>query len=299
MRKIIFLVILVLLIPYLLIKLFIYDDNIKLFFKDNNIIRVKTDEEVIKINLEEYILNVLANEMPASFEVEALKAQAVASRSYAMYHMDLNKNKNYDIVSTVLNQVYSDDNELKRKFGKDYDYYMNKLKKIIIDTDGQYLKYDNNVINALFFSTSNGKTENVEEVFGEKLDYLQSVDSSFDESISPSFNDEIILKKSEFCLKLKIDCNKVKINNIIKTSTGRVNKIIINNKTFKGSELSKLLNLKSSTFTITVDNDIKINTKGYGHGVGMSQYGAQYLALNGKKYDEILKYYYKNTKLVK
>lgn len=299
MKKIIMMILLILFVPYIIVTLFIYNDTIKLHFKTNNFIRVKTNNEIKKINLENYILNVIASEMPASFEEEALKAQAVASRSYAMYQMNINKNKDYDVVDSVKNQVYSNDEKLKQKFGKEYDYYMNKLKKVIISTKGEYLKYNNEVINALFFSTSNGNTENVEEVFGEKLDYLQSVDSSFDKQISPSYSDEKIYEKKYFCLLLNIDCNNLKIDNIITTSTGRVNKININNKTFKGSDLASLLKLKSSTFSINIDNNIKITTKGYGHGVGMSQYGAQYLALNGKKYDEILKYYYKNIEISK
>ena len=177
MKKLIFIILLILFVPYLFIKLFVYDDNIKFFFKTDDNIRIKqTNGNIIEVPFEEYIVGVISGEMPVSFELEALKAQAVAARSYALVQMNRNKSNDYDVVDTVMNQVYLDENTLKQKWGNNYDNNINKVRKAVIETKGEYLEYDGKVIEAMFFSTSAGKTENVEEVFCEKLPYLRSVD---------------------------------------------------------------------------------------------------------------------------
>lgn len=135
----------------------------------------------------------------------------------------------------------------------------------------------------------------VEYVFKDNKDYLKSVEST--EGIN--ITNEVTMSKEEFCSKLNIECDDIKITNKLLTTSNRVDKIDINNKTFNGTEIRKLLNLKSTDFDIKYDNNIVITTKGYGHGVGMSQYGANYLAKNGKTYEEILKYYYQNINISK
>lgn len=302
MKKLIFIIVLILFVPYLFIKLFVYDNNIKFFFKTDDNIRIKqTSGNIIEVPFEEYIVGVISGEMPVSFELEALKAQAVAARSYALVQVNRNKSNDYDVVDTVMNQVYLDENTLKQKWGNNYDNNINKVRKAVIETKGEYLEYDGKVIEAMFFSTSAGKTENVEEVFSEKLPYLRSVDSSFDKEVSPVFETVTEYVIDDFCAKLGISkTNNIKVENIDTTSTGRIKNIKINDKLFTGSEVAKKLNLRSNFFNINQNGDnIKIVTNGYGHGVGMSQYGALALSKKGYKYDQILKYYYTGVEIKK
>ena len=287
MKKILLLTCLIIFIPYIIVSLFIKEENIKFKYSSNMVVRVKkTDsEEVIKIPFEDYIVGVLAGEMPISFEIEALKAQAVAARSYVMKKMEYNKDKVYDVVDTVLNQVYLDDEHLRTVWKDDYNNNINKIKK---------------AVDAMFFSTSVGFTENSEEVFPNEVPYLRSVESKWDE-ISPVYEVNYSFDLKDFYQKLDLDYNdKVNLEVIDKTSTGRIKKIKINNKLFDGSEVVNKLELRSNHFTINQNNDkVHIVTKGYGHGVGMSQYGAQGMALEGYKYDEILKHYYQDVKIKK
>lgn len=257
-----------------------------------NILDTKTNE-IHKINLEEYVIGVVAGEMPASFEKEALKSQAIASRTYAMFKLNTNKTKNYDLVTDITNQVYLNNDELKKLWGSNYELYYSKIKDCVKETKNLIMKYNDEIISSYYFAYSNGKTEDVETVFGESKDYLKSVESNDGINIS----NEIILSKDDFCTKLNIDCTSLVINNKVLTNSNRVKTIDINEKTYKGTQIRQLLNLKSTDFDIMVNDDIKITTKGYGHGVGMSQYGANNLAKEGKNYEQILKHYYQNINI--
>ena len=302
MKKILLLTCLIILIPFLVVNVFIKDDEIKFIYTSNMTVRVKQEDtdEIIKVPFEDYIVGVLAGEMPISFELEALKAQAVAARSYVMKKMEYNKDKEYDVVDTVMNQVYLDNDYLKKAWKDDYTENINKIKTAVLETSNQYLVYDDKVIDAMFFSTSVGFTENSEEVFTNKLPYLRSVSSTWD-AISPVYKVNYIFGLKEFYEKLNLNYqDKLTLEKVKTTSTGRIKEIKINDVLFTGSEVVTALNLKSNHFTITQDKDkIYITTKGYGHGVGMSQYGAQAMALEGYTYDEILKYYYQNTEIKK
>ena len=302
MKKILLLTCLIILIPYLVINFFIKDDEIKFKYTSNMVVRVKQEDtdEIIKVPFEEYIVGVLAGEMPISFNIEALKAQAVAARSYVMKKMEYNKDKEYDVVDTVMNQVYLDDEYLKSVWKDNYIDNINKIKTAVLETHNEYLEYDGEVIDAMFFSTSVGYTENSEEVFTSKLPYLRSVSSTWDE-ISPVYEVNYTFSLDEFYSKLDIPYQStIKLETIQTTSTGRIKEIKINDVLFAGSTVVTKLNLKSNHFTINQDGEsVYITTKGYGHGVGMSQYGAQAMALKGYKYDEILKYYYQGTSIKK
>lgn len=300
MKKILFLIAIIVVIPLIIVNLFIKESEIKFNYSSNLSVRVKQDDGIISVPLEDYVVGVLAGEMPINFEMEALKAQAVAARSYVLKKMSYNKDKEYDVVDTVMNQVYLDTDYLKETWGKDYTKKINKLKKAVLDTSYQYLDYDGQIADAMFFSTSVGATENSEEVFTNKVPYLQSVSSTWDE-ISPVYEMNYTFDLNDFYQKLNLDYKEViDISILDKTSTGRIKKISINGVSFDGSEVVTKLNLKSNHFTISQDqNIVYIKTKGYGHGVGMSQYGAQGMALKGYKYDEILSYYYKGTTIKK
>lgn len=246
-------------------------------------------------NLKEYIIGVVACEMPASFEIEALKAMSVASRTYAMYKLE--NNKNYDLYNND-DQCYITIDEMKNKWGKNFNKYYTRIENVVDETSNQYMIYKDDVIISFYFSISNGYTENVENVFSEKLDYLKSVDSTFDSEYNYK-KDQKEFNLNDFLKKLNIEDKSIKDINIERSKTGRVNYIYINNTKIKGTKFRTLLNLKSTDFNISVYNNlVKIETKGYGHGVGMSQYGANVLAKRGYSYDEILKYYYTGVNIV-
>lgn len=261
------------------------------------LIRVKqtNKNKIVEIDIEDYVRGVLAGEMPISFELEALKAQAVAARTYGLKR--INNSNNYDVVDTVMNQVYIDDIDLKQRWGSNYENYMNKIIKAVEETQGEYVDYNGTYADTLFFSTSVGNTENSEEIFGTKISYLQSVSSEWDEEVSPVYEEKNVFTREQFCNKLNLkDCSKIYVNVLDETSTGRIKKIEINNKTFTGTEVAYYLGVRSNYFYIYIENNnVVVKTKGFGHGVGMSQYGAEGMASNGYTYKEILEHYYQGT----
>lgn len=262
-------------------------EEIKLALKDTS------TGEIKNIELEDYIVGVVAGEMPASFNEEALKAQAIAARTYAMYKMK-NSNGTYDLVTDKTNQVYITEDKMKKLWQENFDYYFEKIKKAVYDTKDLIMTYNGDIILSLYFARSNGKTEDAIAVFGSNEEYLKSV-----ESPEESLTSEVTISKDEFCNKLNISCDAINISNVLKSSSGRINSLNINGKTFKGTEIRTLFDLKSTDFDISIGSEIKFVTKGYGHGVGMSQYGANKLAQNGKNYEEILKHYYQNINIEK
>lgn len=243
-----------------------------------------------KIELEKYIIGVVAAEMPASFEIEALKAQAIAARTYLINTMSTKKM----VDTTTSNQVYIDEIAMKEKWKNDYQKYYNKIKSSVASTKGKIITYKEKPIKAFYHSRSNGYTESSLNVFNEKYDYLNIIESKWEEQNTET----ITISKQDFCEKLDITCNSISIDNIIKDQSNRVESIMINEKKYTGLEIRKLLSLRSTDFEININNDtISITTNGYGHGVGMSQYGANEMAKSGYNYEEILKYYYQNTEI--
>lgn len=258
-------------------------------------IRLNNNGVIDSLPLNQYIIGVVAAEMPASFEIEALKAQAIASRTYAMYKKN-NNNASYDLEASIKDQAYNTEKQMKLKWENNYDFYYNKIKEAVYQTNDLVMKNDNSIICAYYFSLSNGKTENAISVFQEDKSYLKSVDSPWDIS---NKNYEIIkeINKTEFCKLLNIDCNQIIISDINRNSTNHVDNLKVNNITFTGTTIRKLLNLRSTDFDIEIARNIKITTRGYGHGVGMSQNGANEMAKQGYTYDQILKYYYQNINI--
>lgn len=304
MKKAILSIIIILILPFILTNILEKNESkiIELVHNEKTIrvLRNKT-QKIEKVSFEEYIVGVLAGEMPIYFEEEALKAQAVASRSYALKRIEYNKNKNYDVVDNTNNQVYLDNDYLKKAWGTNYTKNINKIRKAVNATACEYLDYNGSIVDALFFSTSTGKTESVGEVFNINLPYLKSVSSTWDEKVSPVFNDYYTFTIDNFYQKLGLEYNEnLNIEVIESTSAGRIKKIKINNVEFTGNKISTTFNLRSTSFTINKEgNQINITTTGYGHGVGMSQYGAEGMASEGYKYDEILKHYYSGVKIKK
>lgn len=274
---------------------FFNNDTSKVISKNNKnsktvIVHVKDKD--LYLDLEDYVTGVVAAEMPALFDEEALKAQAVASRSYAMSSV---KNHIITISSSISDQVYKTNYELSDNWQGNYDKYFKKIQEAVRETENLVIKRDNKILRTYYFSMSNGNTENSLAVFNENT--FESVSSSLEQKLS-NYLKTATFTKNELCKLLKLD--DINIQNIKRNETNHVDKIIINNKEFTGVEFRKLLNLRSTDFEIEEDNgEYIVATKGYGHGVGMSQYGANEMAKTGKKYEEILNHYYKNTEIKK
>lgn len=304
MKKIFIGITIVILFPYLTVSLFVKDSSnkIKFIFNENEKVRVmQTDSnKIIEVPLEEYVMGVVAGEMPLSFEIEALKAQAVAARSYVLKKMEQNHNRDYDVVDTVMNQVYLDSETLKNIWKDSYDEKMTKIRSVVNNTKGEYLTYNGEVIEAFFFSTSTGYTENCEDVFMQALPYLRSVDSHYDE-ISPIYEVKEYFSLEEFYLALNLPYqNEIILEPLEVTVTGRIKSLKINNEYFSAGDIVDKLRLRSNYFIITQNGDnVTVTTKGYGHGVGMSQYGANGMAMEGFTYDQILKHYYTGVEISK
>ena len=237
MKKIILITVVIVSIPFFVVIFFnkdienLEEKEIKLDYVSNILIRVKrvSEDRLDNIKLEEYVVGVVAGEMPASFDIEALKAQAVASRSYALKKINDNKNNSYDVVDTTSNQVYLDDDELKSKWQDNYVSYINKIRQAVNETSMEYLEYNGEVANTMFFSTSNGYTEDSQVVFSEDIPYLRSVDSSWDESVSSTFKYEVTFSLSEFYEKLGIDYNKkLRVVVLERRGSNRIIKLKIN-----------------------------------------------------------------------
>ena len=302
MKKMLLLTICVVIIPILVVTIFVSRDDTRYHYINSDVVRVKDDAtgEVSKVPLEDYVKGVLAGEMPVSFEIEALKAQAVASRSYVLIKMRDNKDSDYDVVNTTTNQVYLTDEKMRSNWKDNYESNLKKVKTAVQDTSGEYLSYDGEIANALFFSTSSGMTENSEDVFVSAVPYLRSVSSAWDKT-SPKYEEVSTYALQDFYEKLGLEYSDVLTIEITeKSNTGRPKNIKVNGTQFSSRYLASKLNLRSSYLSITEnDKQVTVVTKGFGHGVGMSQYGAEGMAKEGYKYNEILAHYYEGTEIKK
>jgi len=264
-------------------------------------------KKIEKIPLEHYVRGVIASEMPSDFELEALKAQAMAARTYIVRRLvekDFTDTPKGSIVTdTVKHQVFRSEEELRQQWGLEYDRKISKINQAVNETMGQVLTYEGRPINATFFSTSNGYTENSEDYWGTVLPYLRSVESPWDVE-SPRFKEQIVMSLPEFEKKLGVKLAVPTItgesfNKMITQTVGkRVKEIKIGEKNFSGKEIRELLGLSSSDFTWKVKNGkVYIDTVGWGHGVGMSQWGANGMAKEGKTAQDIVHHYYHGIKI--
>ena len=254
----------------------------------------RSDGSVLNIELEEYVIGVVSAEMPASFNIEAIKAQAILARTYALK----SKQNNKKLTDTVSTQAYIDANQMKEKWGSDFSKHYNKIKEAVSATKSLCIKHEGNLIDAVYHSTSNGFTEDASFVWGYSVPYLKTVESYWDKSVSSYLRTtykELDLIYKTFGI---ISFDEVKIIN--RNSSGRVEKIQIGDSIYEGTDMRKLLGLRSTDFDLeVVDNKLKIITRGYGHGVGMSQYGANGMAKAGYSYEKILKHYYTGVTIEK
>lgn len=281
-----------LLLILFLIPIFISSFNKATFLFSNNektIIVHLTDLDLY-LDLNDYVTGVVASEMPALFNEEALKAQAVAARSFATSKIE---NNFLELTSGISDQVYSPNFKLKEKWNEDYNKYYNKIYNCVKFTHNEVIKRDNKILRTYYFSMSNGYTENSQTVFNDTT--FTSVKSLENEN-TPNYKFQKTFSSSD--LNKLLNVSNIDIQNIERNATNHVKSITINNKKYTGIEFRKLLNLRSTDFTIEKqDNNYIITTIGYGHGVGMSQYGANQMAKEGSSYKEILNHYYENTEI--
>lgn len=265
---------------------------------------VKNEDKVENMDFEDYITGVVCAEMPALFENEALKAQAVAARTYTVSKINantsdevLNMHKNAVICTDSAHcQAYLTKAEINAKWGSDANEFYNKIKSCVNATQGEIMCYNGEAIRAVFHSSNNGKTENAKDVWGGDVPYLVSVESK-GEDLSPKYKTEYTTTFDNFYNVIAqnypgTDKSKF-IENITYTDGEKVDSITVFGAKIRGVDMRSMFKLNSADFTIQKQDDVVTFTcHGYGHGVGMSQYGANYMAKNGKKYDEILQTYY-------
>ena len=262
-------------------------------------------DKIEEVDLEEYICGVVANEMQVSFEDEALKAQAIASRTY-LVSKKINScpiANGSDICDSAHCQVYSSKDELISKWGEENgEKYWNKIKSAVDDTKGMILTYKGElVLYPLFFSTSSGETESAMDASLGDIPYLVSVESKGEE-VSPKYTSkkEMALSDLVSAINSKYPTSGVNTSNLSsklqvmeRSEAGGVITLAVGNDEIKGSDFRVIAGLNSTNFTYSInENTIVFECKGYGHGVGMSQWGANVMAKEGKSYDEILKHYY-------
>ncbi|WP_371372233.1 stage II sporulation protein D [Sporomusa aerivorans] len=265
-------------------------------------------KQTVSMNLEDYIKGVVAAEMPAEFEIEALKAQAVAARTYAVKHMAIfggtgsTEHPGADVSTDYKDsQAWFDETRLKEKWGANYGKYWNKVSQAVDQTRGLILTYNGEPINAVFHSTSGERTASAQEVWGFDYPYLKSVACTWDQQ-SPRYQENKEITLAELEAKLGADAGimaaaqngSAGIAAIIdKSESGRVNKVRIGAKTLAGNEVREKLELRSTNFTIVQAGDkLVFYTIGYGHGAGLCQYGANGQAKESRNFRQILTYYY-------
>ncbi len=269
------------------------------------------DEKIIKFFMEDYLVGVLASEMPADFSIEALKAQAVAARSYAYGRMTnvYKSNHSNDIADVCTNSAHCQAWIGKDEFLDKYEdatlavKHWERFEIAVNQTRGIIIKYEGKVANPLYHSSSSNLTENSDNVWDNvEVPYLQSVVSLGDD-LGYNYIEKKELSLKDFLLKLNIpgfenDENLDLKINYETSDSGRVKNIALLGEEFSGTKLRTLLGLKSTNFKIDINNkNVIIRTSGFGHGVGMSQWGANYLALNKSSFHEILKHYYSGISL--
>lgn len=263
-------------------------------------------DKVVTMDLEDYILGVVAGEMPASFHLEALKAQALAARTYTMLRMNrfggsgCSKHPGAEICTDSTHcQAYRNPATVSKD--------LEKLKEAVYGTAGEVIVYNNKLIDAVFHSTSGGKTENSEEIWSSKVPYLRSVVSQYEEH-SPKYvaQQEISIDNFIKCMKeldSGVTISKKNIKDQIKvlerSEGGRITRLKVGDKTFNGSEVRTALGLNSANFNFSIGgSSILFTVVGNGHGIGMSQYGADGMAKNGSSYRDIVLHYYQGVDIV-
>lgn len=269
---------------------------------------VQTETGTETANLAAYLPGVLAGEMPALFETQALMAQAVAARTYILHRMQSPSSAHpyADICNDpACCKAYASEETLRTNWGDRYDTYWARITNAVRSTDGMYLTYDGQPIEAVFHSSSKGTTESSEAIWNPRP-YLVSVESPETERDVQNLVTEVVFSPTELKSALSAKFPDLHftadptawLKDIKQTDSGRVDSISVCGTPLKGTQLRSALGLRSSAFTVDyADGAFTFTVSGYGHGVGMSQYGANVYAKQGWLYDEILTHYYPNTQI--
>jgi stage II sporulation protein D len=267
--------------------------------------------QVLDFPLEQYVVGVVAAEMPAAFPVEALKAQAVAARTYTLKRLGGKANEAHSQadVCTDFNhcQAWIDKDEMRNRWGTSYDQFYGKICTAVAETKGMAIYYQGSFIDPVYHSTSNGRTENSEDVWGTKVPYLRSVASPWDKE-SPKFKDVIKVPWEEVNKKVSTAEGVIQVSTvgggapIIRpleyTATGRLKRVQVGARAIASTQLRLALGLPSTDLRWTVNKGmVTFSARGNGHGVGMSQYGAKGMALEGYSFQEILCHYFTGVKI--
>jgi len=269
------------------------------------LVYVVKEEQLEEMPLNKYILGVVSGEMPASYDDEALRAQAVCARTYTLCKIKSGGCKKYnaDICTDSKHcQAFMTEEQMKDRWGKDHDKYYKKIEASVIGTNDQILTYNGKPIDALYHAVSGGKTEDCINVYKNDLPYLRSVDSPGEEDYS-KFKSEVRVSVAEFMKKAEVKNRAVKnlediIGDVERFESGRIKTIVLFGKRFTGIQMRKLFSLNSANFELSLNgNEIVFSVLGYGHGVGLSQAGADAMAKNGADYIEILNHYYTDVRL--
>ena len=273
-------------------------------------LRVLLGGRVEEMSMDDYLLGVLRAEMPASFEAEALKAQAIAARTYTYYkmaHGPIAAHPDADACDDInCCKAYRGADEAAALWGSMALYYEEKLARAVAETDGQAVLYDGEPILAVFFSSANGRTQNAAAVWQSDLPYLQSVSSPEDETLVPNYYSVARIPAEELraaFLKAHPEADfsgdsKGWITDIARSDAGFVTTLTVGGVTVKGNELRAILSLRSPSFTVEREDGVFVfRVTGYGHGVGMSQYGANAMALRGADAEEILEHYFTGARV--
>lgn len=270
---------------------------------EEDVFKLKVENEIVTLSAEDYICGVVAAEMPALYEKEALKAQAVAAYTYAARNRSVARDEEYHLTSDpALHQAYIDKAAREKKWGENAEAYEKKLRECIREVVGQLIMYKGEPIFAAYHAISPGKTETAENVWGKAMPYLISVESEADKQ-HEKYKSSAAFSVEELCEKLSLekpkDTKTVKTE-ISKSAAGTVMKLTLFGKTLKGSEVRQALSLRSSCFDLEYkDGTFNFTVYGYGHGVGMSQNGANQMAKAGSTYLQILEHYYPGTEIKK
>lgn len=270
------------------------------------------EKRVVTLDLEEYLQGVLAAEMPAEFEGEALKAQAVAARTYAVRNLVAYGGKGApdcaeaDVSTDIrYGQAWLDDKSCQARWGDKYRQYRDKIAQAVAATRQEVVTYQGRCVQAVFHSTCGQKTASAAEVWGTDVPYLQSVECPWDRE-APRYQEEKRLSFNELTQKLGAEATSLPAQTggglaaqiLKRTASGRVDTVRVGSKNWSGVELRDKLGLRSAAFTVKQEpQGLVFQTTGYGHGVGLCQYGANGMAKAGRSYRDILTYYYQGVQI--
>ena len=268
-------------------------------------LRVQDGGQVTDMTLDKYLQGVVRGEMPASFEMEALKAQAAAERTYVYYQLAAGRKETHPEADVCTDHTccsaFLSEQAAREKWGGDYDPWEARIEQAVAETDGQVVLYGGQPILAVFHSSSAGKTAAAEDVWSGSLPYLKSVDSPENEDTVPNYYSVVTFTAEEAKAKLLAARPGLKLEGapedwlgaITENGSGRVETLELGGETWKGTEVRAAFGLRSACFAAEADGEsLTFHVRGYGHGVGMSQYGANQLAREGKTWREILEWYY-------